>query len=165
MPILGDLYDELLKQPEPEAARIAAALELYVSGSLNVFNHRTNVELENRLVCFDIKQLGKQLKKLGMLIVQDQVWNRVTVNRAAKKSTRYFMDEFHLLLKDEQTAAYSVEIWKRFQKMGRHTHGNHAERQRFACFPRSREHLWCDTLTHKHRSMRVKLHGLMAMRC
>ena len=118
MPIMGDLYDELLKQPEPEAARIAAALELYVSGSLNVFNHRTNVELNNRLVCFDIKQLGKQLKKLGMLIVQDQVWNRVTVNRAAKKSTRYFMDEFHLLLKDEQTAAYSVEIWKRFRKWG-----------------------------------------------
>ena len=118
MPILGDLYDELLRQPEPEAARIAAALELYVSGSLNVFNHRTNVELSNRLVCFDIKQLGKQLKKLGMLIVQDQVWNRVTVNRAERKSTRYFMDEFHLLLKEEQTAAYSVEIWKRFRKWG-----------------------------------------------
>ena len=118
MPILGDLYDELLKQPEPEAARIASALELYVSGSLNVFNHRTNVELNNRLVCFDIKQLGKQLKKLGMLIVQDQVWNRVTVNRAEKKATRYYMDEFHLLLKEEQTAAYSVEIWKRFRKWG-----------------------------------------------
>ena len=118
MPILGDLYDELLRQPEPEAARIAAALELYVSGSLNVFNHRTNVELNNRLVCFDIKQLGKQLKKLGMLIVQDQVWNRVTVNRSAGKATRYFMDEFHLLLKEEQTAAYSVEIWKRFRKWG-----------------------------------------------
>ena len=118
MPILGDLYDELLKQPEPEAARIAAALELYVSGSLNVFNHRTNVELSNRLVCFDIKQLGKQLKKLGMLIVQDQVWNRVTVNRAEQKATRYYMDEFHLLLKEEQTAAYSVEIWKRFRKWG-----------------------------------------------
>ena len=70
MPILGDLYNELLKQPEPEAARIAAALELYVSGSLNVFNHRTNVELSNRLVCFDIKQLGKQLKKLGILNVK-----------------------------------------------------------------------------------------------
>ena len=116
MPVLGDLYNELLQQPEPEAARIAAALELYVSGSLNVFNHRTNVELSNRLVCFDIKQLGKQLKKLGMLIVQDQVWNRVTVNRAEKKATRYYMDEFHLLLKEEQTAAYSVEIWKRFRK-------------------------------------------------
>ena len=118
MPILGDLYDELLRQPEPEATRVAAALELYVSGSLNVFNHRTNVELSNRLVCFDIKQLGKQLKKLGMLIVQDQVWNRVTINRAEKKSTRYYMDEFHLLLKEEQTAAYSVEIWKRFRKWG-----------------------------------------------
>ena len=118
MPILGDLYDELLRQPEPEAARVAAALELYVSGSLNIFNHRTNVELSNRLVCFDIKQLGKQLKKLGMLIVQDQVWNRVTINRAEKKSTRYYMDEFHLLLKEEQTAAYSVEIWKRFRKWG-----------------------------------------------
>ena len=116
--LFWDLYDELLKQPEPEAARIAAALELYVSGSLNVFNHRTNVELSNRLVCFDIKQLGKQLKKLGMLIVQDQIWNRVTINRAEKKSTRYYMDEFHLLLKEEQTAAYSVEIWKRFRKWG-----------------------------------------------
>ena len=118
MPILGDLYNELLKQPEPEAARIAAALELYVYGSLNIFNHRTNVELSNRLICFDIKQLGKQLKKLGMLIVQDQVWNRVTVNRAEKKSTRYYMDEFHLLLREEETAAYSVEIWKRFRKWG-----------------------------------------------
>lgn len=116
MPILGDLYEELLRQPEPEAARVAAALELYVTGSLNVFNHRTNVELSNRLVCFDIKSLGKQLKKLGMLIVQDQIWNRVTINRAKKKATRYYMDEFHLLLREEQTAAYSVEIWKRFRK-------------------------------------------------
>ena len=70
------------------------------------------------VVCFDIKQLGKQLKKLGMLIVQDKVWNRVTINRAEKKATRYYMDEFHLLLKEEQTAAYSVEIWKRFRKWG-----------------------------------------------
>ena len=116
MPVLGDLYEELLRQPEPEAARVAAALELYVTGSLNVFNHRTNVELSNRLVCFDIKSLGKQLKKLGMLIVQDQIWNRVTINRAKKKATRYYMDEFHLLLREEQTAAYSVEIWKRFRK-------------------------------------------------
>ena len=99
MPILGDLYDELLKQPEPEAARIAAALELYVSGSLNVFNHRTNVELSNRLVCFDIKQLGKQLKKLGMLIVQDQIWNRVTINRAEKKVHPLLYGRISLALK------------------------------------------------------------------
>jgi hypothetical protein len=118
MPMLQDLYDEVKRQPEPEAQRIASALELYVSGSLNVFNHRTNVDIENRLVCFDIKELGKQLKKLGMLVIQDQVWNRVTVNRSEGKATRYYMDEFHLLLKEEQTAAYSVEIWKRFRKWG-----------------------------------------------
>lgn len=118
MPVLGDLYDCLLTQEEPQARRIATALEIYVNGSLNVFNHRTNVDLDNRIVCFDIKGLGKQLKKLGMLVVQDQVWNRVTVNREAHKSTRYYMDEFHLLLKEEQTAAYSVEIWKRFRKWG-----------------------------------------------
>ena len=118
MPILGDLYDILRKQPEPQAQRIATALEIYVNGSLNVFNHQTNVELDNRIVCFDIKDLGKQLKKLGMLIVQDQVWNRVTKNRYEHKSTRYYVDEFHLLLKEEQTAAYSVEIWKRFRKWG-----------------------------------------------
>ena len=118
MPVLGDLYNCLRAQKEPQAQRIATALEIYVNGSLNVFNHRTNVELNNRIVCFDIKELGKQLKKLGMLVVQDQVWNRVTINRGSRKSTRYYIDEFHLLLKEEQTAAYSVEIWKRFRKWG-----------------------------------------------
>ena len=118
MPVLGDLYDCLRKQKEPQAQRIATALEIYVNGSLKVFNHQTNVEMDNRIICFDIKDLGKQLKKLGMLIVQDQVWNRVTINRNTHKSTRYYIDEFHLLLKEEQTAAYSVEIWKRFRKWG-----------------------------------------------
>lgn len=118
MPVLGDLYECLRKQGEEEAQRIATALEIYVNGSLNVFNHRTNVRLQNRIVCYDVKDLGKQLKKLGMLIVQDQVWNRVTVNRYEHKATRYYIDEFHLLLKEEQTAAYSVEIWKRFRKWG-----------------------------------------------
>ena len=118
MPMLEDLYNELRGQPEREAQRTAAALEIYVHGSLNVFNHRTNVNVNNRIVCFDIKQLGKQLKKLGMLIIQDQVWNRVTENRAAKKATRYYMDEFHLLFKEPQTAAYSGEIYKRFRKWG-----------------------------------------------
>ena len=118
MPILEDLYKVILQQEEPEAKRIATALEIYVKGSLNVFNHRTNVDINNRLICFDIKELGKQLKKIGMLIVQDAVWNRVTINRNEHKSTRYYVDEFHLLLKEEQTAAYSVEIWKRFRKWG-----------------------------------------------
>ena len=118
MPVLEDLYNELMKQKEPQAHRIATALEIYVKGTLKVFNHRTNVELNNRIVCFDIKDLGKQLKKIGMLIVQDQVWNRVTKNRNESRSTRFYIDEFHLLLRDEQTAAYSVEIWKRFRKWG-----------------------------------------------
>ena len=118
VPILEDLYNELRRQEEKEAQYIATALEIYVTGSLNVFNHRTNVNIDNRLVCYDIKELGKQLKKIGMLIVQDQVWNRVTVNRAERVSTRYYIDEFHLLLKEDQTAAYSIEIWKRFRKWG-----------------------------------------------
>ena len=118
MPILEDLYNALLEQVEKEARHVATALEIYVKGSLNLFNHRTNVDIHNRLVCYDIKQLGKQLKKNGMLVVQDQVWGRVTANRSAGKATRYYMDEFHLLLKEEQTAAYSVEIWKRFRKWG-----------------------------------------------
>ena len=118
MPILEDLYDALLKQDEKEAHHVATALEIYVKGSLKLFNNRTNVDIQNRLVCFDIKELGNQLKKIGMLIVQDQVWGRVTANRSAGKSTRYYIDEFHLLLKEEQTATYSVEIWNRFRKWG-----------------------------------------------
>ncbi|MBP3278546.1 MAG: ATP-binding protein [Butyrivibrio sp.] len=118
MPILEDLYNELLKQDETEARHVATALEIYVKGSLNIFNHRTNVDITNRIVCYDIKELGKQLKKIGMLIVQDQVWGRVSANREEGRSTRYYLDEMHLLLKEDQTAAYTVEIWKRFRKWG-----------------------------------------------
>ena len=118
MPILEDLYNLLRKQEEEIGKKLAVEMEIYVKGSLNVFNHRTNVDTNNRVVCYDIKELGKQLKKIGMLIIQDQVWNRVTINRASKKATRYFVDEFHLLLKEPQTANYSIEIWKRFRKWG-----------------------------------------------
>ena len=119
MPILQDLYEELLSRKEDLVSQhIAQCMYLYVEGSNNLFNHRTNVDLNNRIVCFDIKSLGKTLKKLGMLVVQDAVWNRVTVNREQKKATRFYIDEFHLLLKDELTAAYSMEIWKRFRKWG-----------------------------------------------
>lgn len=119
MPILQDLYEEFKKKEDSVVDQhIAKCMYLYVEGSNNVFNHRTNVDINNRVVCFDIKGLGKTLKKLGMLVVQDQVWNRVTVNRELHKFTRYYIDEFHLLLKEEQTAAYSVEIWKRFRKWG-----------------------------------------------
>ena len=117
MPILQDLYNCLRAQDEKEAQFLATALEIYVTGSLNVFNHRTNVDIDNRVVCYDIKELGKQLKQLGMLVVQDQVWNRVTRNREAGRTTRYYVDEFHLLLRGE-LASWSVEIWKRFRKWG-----------------------------------------------
>ena len=118
MPVLEDLYNALRAQEEKEAQYVATALEIYVTGSLTVFNHRTNVDIGSRIVCYDIKELGKQLKKIGMIIIQDQVWNRVTINRAEHKTTRYYIDEFHLLLKEEQTASYSIEIWKRFRKWG-----------------------------------------------
>ena len=90
MPLLEDLYNALRAQDEKEAQYIAIALEIYVTSSLNVFNHHTNVDVNSRIVCYDIKELGKQLKKIGMLVVQDQVWNRVTINRAAHKTTRYY---------------------------------------------------------------------------
>ena len=125
MPLLEDLYDEIKRQPEPEAQRIAAALELYVHGSLNVFNHRTNVDINNRIVCFDIKELGKQLKSLGMLVIQDQVWNRVSQNRDQGKSTWYSWTSppsaarrgWFLERRDLETLS----------QMGRYPHGDHAE--------------------------------------
>lgn len=117
MPLLSDLQQELNKEGEV-ALRVANSLEMFVNGSQNLFNHRTNIDMSNRIICFDIKELGNQLKKVGMLIVQDTVWNRVSANREKKKITRYYIDEFHLLLKEEQTAKYSAEIWKRFRKWG-----------------------------------------------
>ena len=118
MPILGDLYELLLKQSEPEAQNIATALEIYVNGSLNVFNHRSNIQMDqHRVLCFQLKSLGKALKEIGLLIMQDAVWNRVTANRSKHKTTWFYIDEFHLLLKG-QTGNFSVEIWKRFRKWG-----------------------------------------------
>ena len=120
MPILEDFYNRLREYADTNdaAKRIANCLELYVTGSQNVFNHRTNVDMENRVVCFDIKDLGTTLRKAGMLIVQNMVWTRVSTNRVLKKYTRYYVDEFHLLLKQPQTANYSVEMWLRFRKWG-----------------------------------------------
>lgn len=117
MPVLEDLLRALRTQGDI-ALRVANSLEMYVSGSQNIFNNRTNVDITNRLVCYDIKELGNQLKKIAMLILQDQVWNRVSLNRELEKKTLYYIDEFHLLLRDEQTAKYSVEMWKRFRKWG-----------------------------------------------
>lgn len=91
MPVLGDLYELLLKQAEPEAQNIATALEIYVNGSLNVFNHRSNIDMNNhRVLCFQLKSLGKALKEIGLLIMQDAVWNRVTANRSKHKTTWFY---------------------------------------------------------------------------
>ena len=130
MPVLENLYTTLLHyipkdndealamDARRKATRIANSLVLYVHGSQNYFNHRTTVDSTNRIICFDIRDLGVQLKQLGMLIAQDAVWNRVSVNRQRRIATRYYCDEFHLLLRDKQTAAYAVEMWKRFRKWG-----------------------------------------------
>lgn len=116
MPVLGDLYQCLRSQEEGQALELATALELYVSGSLSYLNHQTNVNINNRVVCYDISALGQNLKKPGMLTVQNNIWQRTTINRYAGKITRIYLDEFHLLLKEPQTAAYTAEIYKRFRK-------------------------------------------------
>ena len=118
LPILGDLYETLRDMNTERADKVADALEIYVTGSLNLFNHPTNVDVNNRVVCYDIRDLGTQLKPAGMFIVQEQVWSRVAANREKGIYTRYYMDEFHVLLQTPQTAAYSVQIWKRFRKYG-----------------------------------------------
>ena len=118
MPILQDLYELLRTQPEPEAQRVATALEIYVSGSLNVFNNRTNVDLTNRVVCLDLKQLGAGLRTIAMLIMQDLVWSQVSQNFAEGLATWCYFDEFHMLLRDELTASYCVTIWKMLRKKG-----------------------------------------------
>lgn len=118
MPILEDLYNEILEYGGKVAEHIADCMAIYVTGSLNIFNNRTNVNINNRIVCYDIKELGNALKEFAMLVVNDQIWTRVGMNRKDKKSTRYYIDEMHLLLAKEQTANYMVEIWKRFRKWG-----------------------------------------------
>ncbi|MED4455631.1 conjugal transfer protein TraE [Metabacillus fastidiosus] len=118
IPILEDLYNAFRETKRADGEELADALELYVSGSLNVFNNRTSIDTSNRLICFNIQELGSNLRELGMLVLQDHVWNKVTVNRNRNKKTWYYMDEFHKLLAEEQTSNYSVEFWKRFRKWG-----------------------------------------------
>lgn len=118
MPVLEDLYNELSQSQYPEGRELAVTMEMYVHGSYKLFNHRSNIDISNRIVCFDIKELKGRLKGMAMLIIQELIWNRVTVNRAKKRYTRLYLDEFHLLLKDPQTADYSIEMWKRFRKWG-----------------------------------------------
>lgn len=118
IPILEDLYNLIKSQKEVEAVNLAVALEIYTKGNFNYFNNKTNVNLQNRLISFNIKELGSQLKKVGMLVVQDQIWNKITKNRNLKVATRTYMDEIHLQLKEQQTANYTIENWKRQRKYG-----------------------------------------------
>jgi hypothetical protein len=118
IPLLEDLWNTIKEVNDPEAENIAKAMELYVTGSMNIFNHRTNVDISNRFICYDVKELVSNVKQLGMLVVQDFVWSTVTRNRSMSKKTWYYMDEFHILLRDPETAKYTVEVYKRFRKWG-----------------------------------------------
>ena len=118
LPTLNEFYDVLRSQPESEAEKLALSFEVYIKGNLNVFSHKTNVELKNRVICFDIVDLGKQLKTLGMLIVLDYVWNRLTENRAKGRKTWIYMDEIYLLFSNEYSSNFLFELYKRARKWG-----------------------------------------------
>lgn len=118
VPTLYDFYEQLKAQDDEEAIQIATALELYVKGNLSVFSNKTNININNRFVCFDIKDLGKQLKTMGMLIVLDQVWNRITLNRSKGKRTWIYLDEIYLLFANEYSANFLFELYKRARKWG-----------------------------------------------
>ena len=117
-PLLQDLYEELLKQPEPEAKRVATALELYCTGSLNLFNHHTNVQTSNRVVCIVLKGMGENLRKIAMHITNEFVTQAVDEHYRAGVATWCYFDEFHVLLRDQLTASYFVAVWKMLRKKG-----------------------------------------------
>ena len=118
MPLLQDLYEELLKQPEPEAKRVATALELYCTGSLNLFNHPTNVQTDARVVCIVLKGMGENLRKIAMHITDEFVTSAVNTNYLNGLATWCYFDEFHILLRDPLTASYFVAVWKMLRKKG-----------------------------------------------
>ncbi len=122
-PTLQDFYEELLKQKEPEAKEIALAIELFVNGSLNTFAKTTNVDTDNRLICYDILDLGKQLLPIGMLVVLDSILNRITENRAKGRNTFIFIDEIYLLFQHEYSANFLFTLWKRVRKYGAYCTG------------------------------------------
>ena len=123
VPTLKDFRAELLKQSEPEAKEIALAIELFTDGSLNTFAKETNVDVDNRLICYDILDLGKQLLPIGMLVVLDNILNRITANRAKGKSTYIFIDEIYLLFQNEYSANFLFTLWKRVRKYGAYCTG------------------------------------------
>ena len=117
-PTLKTFREELLKQEEKEAKEISLAIELFTDGSLNTFAKQTNVDTENRLICYDILELGKQLQPIGMLVILDSILNRITANRAKGKNTYIFIDEIYLLFQHEYSANFLFTLWKRVRKYG-----------------------------------------------
>ncbi len=122
-PTLADFRDELLKQPEPEAHSLALELELFTRGSLNTFAKQTNVNTSNRLVCYDILELGEQLRAIGMLVILDSIINRITANRMKGRETFIFIDEIYLLFMHEYSAQFLFKLWKRVRKYGAYCTG------------------------------------------
>ena len=122
-PTLQDFRDELLKQPEPEAHSLALELELFTRGSLNTFAKQTNVNTNNRLICYDILELGEQLRAIGMLVILDNILNRITANRMKGKQTFIFIDEIYLLFMHEYSAQFLFKLWKRVRKYGAYCTG------------------------------------------
>ena len=122
-PTLQDFREELLKQEEPEAKEIALAIELFTNGSLNTFALNTNVDTSNKLICYDILDLGKQLLPIGMLVVLDSILNRITANRTKGKNTYICIDEIYLLFQYEYSANFLFTLWKRVRKYGAYATG------------------------------------------
>lgn len=118
IPTFMDFYGLLKKQKEPEAAYLASGLEIYIEGSLNIFASKSNVNINNRIICFNTKDLGKQLKVMGMSIIQDFCWNLISKNQALNKNTWLWNDEIHHSLKNETTATWLINSWKRGRKYG-----------------------------------------------
>lgn len=118
LPTLRTFYETLKSFPEPEAQDIALALETYIQGSLAAFAAHTNVETDARLVVYDIRDLGNELKTLGMLVVLDQIWNKLTRNRDQRKHTYIYIDEIQLLLSNEHSSNFFFELWSRARKYG-----------------------------------------------
>ena len=124
-PTLKDLYDDLMKQVNPEAHRIALALELFTVGSLNVFSHQTNINTKSRILCFDIQDMGENLKSVGLLVMLDAIYNRVIQNRREGKYTHVYIDEIYLFFANGSGSGHSItnysseflyKCWKRFRK-------------------------------------------------
>lgn len=118
IPIMSDFYQVLLEQPEDEAKDIALSLELFVNGSLNIFNHQTNVDIENRFIVYGIRDLGAELSPITMLVMMENIQNRIIENAKNGKATWLYLDEFHVLLNREYSAKYLQGLWKKVRKQG-----------------------------------------------